>query len=168
LMIIGHAGHGKDTVCRILRDEYGMTFVSPSRLAAEKIIMPVIPYPSVDACMDDRGNHRAEWFRLISEYNRNDPARFIREIYQVSDLYCGCRSYRELSFARKEGLFRYAVWVDASHRLPPESTESCTVNAMSADYVLINTGDLDELRLRVDMMMKIFQLVRVSNARPTY
>lgn len=168
MMILGHAGHGKDTVCRILRDDHGLKFVSASRLAAEKIIMPVMSYPSVDACMDDRGNHRAEWFRLISEYNRNDPARFIREVYRESDLYCGCRSYRELSFARAEGLFRYAVWVDASHRLPPESTESCTVNALSADYILVNSEDLDGLRLRIDMMMKIFRLVKVSHARPAH
>lgn len=165
LMVMGYAGHGKDTVCKILNEDYGMKFVSATRVAAEKIIMPVMKYDSVEDCIADRVNHRKKWFDLISEYNSKDPARLIREVLKDSDIYCGVRSYREFNAARKERLFRCSVWVDASKRLPIESTESCTVNPLCTDYVLMNDGGTSELRLRLDNMMKIFSLVRFSGER---
>lgn len=162
LMILGYAGHGKDTVCEMLK-EHGFSYRSTSMILAERVIMPRLPYPSVQECFEDRKNHRAEWYDIITEYNEDDPARFIREVYQESDIYCGCRSFTELSFARKERLFDFAVWVDASERLPVESTISCTVNEMCADFRLSNNSTLTELRLRLDTMVKIFRLVRRSN-----
>jgi hypothetical protein len=41
-MIMGHARHGKDTVCEILRDTYGFTFESSSMAAARYAIYPVL------------------------------------------------------------------------------------------------------------------------------
>ena len=38
LLVIGNARHGKDTVCDILREEFGYSFRSSSDFCAEKFI----------------------------------------------------------------------------------------------------------------------------------
>ncbi len=38
LLVIGHGRHGKDTVCEILRDEYGYTFESSSKFCSKLFI----------------------------------------------------------------------------------------------------------------------------------
>lgn len=42
VVVIGHARHGKDSVCEILRDEHGLKFESASMLVAEHIIKPLL------------------------------------------------------------------------------------------------------------------------------
>lgn len=41
-MVIGHARHGKDTVCEALRDEYGLRFQSSSMYCAENAVWPLL------------------------------------------------------------------------------------------------------------------------------
>ena len=38
LLVIGHGRHGKDTVCEILRDEFGYTFESSSQFCSKLFI----------------------------------------------------------------------------------------------------------------------------------
>jgi len=128
VLILGHKRHGKDTVAEILRDDHGLSFRSSSEFIAASVVRPAmaeagITYPSAAACFADRGNHRALWFDIISEYNREDPARLAREILSVADVYVGMRSPVEFEAARD--LFDQILWVDASGRgLPPEDSSS--------------------------------------------
>lgn len=54
------------------------------------------------------------------------------------------RSRVELDKSRKA--FDLVVWVDASHRLPPESAGSMELTADDADWVLDNNSGLKHLR----------------------
>jgi hypothetical protein len=92
-------------------------------------------------------NHRQEWYEQIAAYNTPDKARLAREIYAEADMYVGIRSLDEFFAVRREGLFDYAIWVDASKRLPPESAASCTVTPLQADMTLDNNGTLEQLRI---------------------
>jgi translation elongation factor EF-1alpha len=38
LLVIGHGRHGKDTVCEMLRDDYGYTFESSSKFCSKFFI----------------------------------------------------------------------------------------------------------------------------------
>jgi len=159
LMIMGYGRHGKDTVCEILRDEYGMTFESSSlaalRLAIYPVLKELIGYQTIEECYNDRYNHRALWHELIKAYNHNDKARLGRKVYHDCDVYCGIRAKEELEAIEQADLFDYAVWVDASERLPAETTDSCTVVVRDANYVLDNNGDLDRLRFNIKIMMSL-------------
>ena len=42
VLILGHARHGKDTVAEILRDQYGLSFVSSSQFCAEHVVWPLV------------------------------------------------------------------------------------------------------------------------------
>lgn len=156
LMIMGYGRHGKDTVCELLKEMYGFTFVSSSYAAAEHVVYPVvrdlIGYSTLEECYNDRHNHRALWFELIKAFNHQDKANLGRLIYRDYDIYCGVRNAEEFDGIRKAGLFDYSIWVDRSKTLPTEPTKSCTVGPWMADYILDNNGNLDELRSKIRMM----------------
>lgn len=158
LVITGHGRHGKDTVCELLKDRYGFRFISSSLFVAETVVYPALKdrygYASVEDCYADRHAHRQEWYDLISAYNTPDGARLGRELFSHYDIYCGIRNRRELDAIKQEELCDLVVWVDASHRLPPEPGTSISVGRDQADYVLDNNGSLEDLECEVDRLVR--------------
>lgn len=105
-----------------------------------------------DSPMDlyaDRKNHRAMWYDMIRWFIREDRARLGREIFAENDVYCGLRSAEEMVALMRTGIVDHVVWVDASHRMPPEATDSCTVTKGMADTVIGNNGDVAALNRNV-------------------
>ncbi|QNN99782.1 hypothetical protein P67b_00023 [Ruegeria phage Tedan] len=181
ILVLGHAQHGKDTVCELLDREVDLTFTSSSMFCAERVIRPTLlgalataqfaewraTDPNhheallhemhemgqlADNAMDlyaDRKNHRAMWFDMIRWFNSKDQARLGREIFAENDIYCGLRSAEEMVALMRTGIVDHVVWVDASHRKPPESADSCTVTRGMADTVINNNGDLAALNRNV-------------------
>ena len=157
LMLLGFGRHGKDTVAEILRDQYEYTFSSSSWAAAEHAVFPVLApkygYTSVEECFNDRANHRQEWYELIKAYNTPDLTRLATKIYDKTNVYVGIRDRDEFYAVKNKGLFDYSVWVDASNRLPPESSDSCTIKKEDADIVLNNNGSEEDLSYQVQLTL---------------
>ena len=149
LLIIGHGRHGKDTVAEYLNVMFGMAFKSSSVHCAENVVYPALKdqygYASVHDCFADRHNHRAEWFNLISDYCKDDLARIGREIFEVSDIYCGLRNKREFHAIKNNGLVDYTIWVDRSDWLETEPKSSMSLEPWMADYIIDNNGTLEQL-----------------------
>lgn len=157
LLIIGHGRHGKDTVCEILAENYGYSFESSSRFCSKLFIYDMLKdkygYASEEECYEDRHNHRAEWYNAICDYNEKDAATLGREIFKAHDIYCGLRNKREFFAMKNTGVFDYAIWVDRSDHLPPESKDSMSLEQWMADYTIDNNRDLNQL------MFNTYQLV---------
>lgn len=157
LLVIGHGRHGKDTVCEILRDQYGYSFESSSRFCSRKFIFDELKhkynYAHEKACYDDRHNHRAEWYDAICDYNVPDASRLGREIFKEHDIYCGLRNKREFHAMRNTGVFDYAIWVDRSDHLPEEAKTSMSLEQWMADFTIDNNGSLEELQFNIDQLM---------------
>lgn len=152
LMVIGYARHGKDTVCAILRDTYGLTFESSSHFVAECAVKPYleakgVTYKNFDEMYADRVNHRADWFDAIKAYNTPDRTRLGRALFEKYDIYCGIRNSEELGALRAKGVMDFTIWVDASKRHPPEDKSSNTLTPDHADYIIDNNGTLDDLKI---------------------
>jgi hypothetical protein len=149
LLIIGHGRHGKDTVAEYLNVMFGLVFKSSSVHCAENVVYPVLKdkynYDSVHDCFADRHNHRAEWYDLISDYCKDDLARIGREIFEVSDIYCGLRNKREFHAIKNNGLVDYTIWVDRSDWLETEPKSSMSLEPWMADFVIDNNGTLEQL-----------------------
>jgi len=149
LLIIGHAQHGKDTVAEYLSHFTGLTFKSSSEFAAQRVIFdalsPKYGYKTIEECFADRMNHRQEWFDLIAEYNRAEPARLAIDLLQEADIYVGMRARRELERCRQIQLFDAVIWVDSTGRKPPESgsNELCSNDA---DFVIENKTRESDLK----------------------
>jgi len=126
ILILGLAGAGKDELAEIWQEEFGMTFQSSSRAALDNFLFDIIHkhlgYATKEEAFRDRVNHRALWYQLISMYNSKDPLRLAKEILKTSDCYVGMRRKEEVALAPT--LFDHIIWVDASERVPMESSNS--------------------------------------------
>lgn len=153
LLIIGHARHGKDTVAKMLHEEYGYTFKGSSEAAAEIFLYDVLKekygYTSPEQCFEDRVNRRKEWFEAICEFNKEDPARLAKEIMRTSDIYVGMRSDRELKKCLEDGVFFMVIGV-FDPRKELESKESFDIDLWRwSDFVIPNSGTLEDLRNKI-------------------
>ncbi len=157
LMIMGHAGHGKDTACKILKDDHGLTWQSSSDAACAHVVYPAMKeqcgYQTIEECFNDRHNHRPTWYQLIQQYNQPDPATLARKIFADHDVYCGIRHQDELKAARDANLFDFTIWIDASDRLPAEPDTSCTVSSTDATFVIDNNGTRQQFQHNIRTMM---------------
>lgn len=156
LLVIGHAQHGKDSVCEILKERYGFKFTSSSVFCNAEIVFPALQpkynYTSLHHCYIDRVNHRKEWFDLIHDYNKD--GRLAREILDKYDIYCGLRNRQE--FQESVDMFDFVIWVDASQRLPYEG-ESMQLNQTDADIIIDNNGDKASLIQKIDNVVKTLE-----------
>lgn len=157
ILVIGHGRHGKDTVCDILRDNYGFSFESSSQFCSKLFIFEMLKdrynYSTEEECYSDRHNHRAEWYDAICKYNVPDAARLGREIFKTHDIYCGLRNKKEYHAMKNTKVFDYAIWVDRSEHLPLEDKDSMTLEQWMADYTIDNNGSLDNLHFNITQLM---------------
>ena len=153
LLIIGHGRHGKDTVAAMLNEEFGLTHLASSEASSTIFVFDVLRekygYTTVDECFNDRANHRAEWYDLICDYNKNDQARLAKEIVSRANIYVGMRSSIELDECIKQGVFDVIIGV-IDPRKPFEDLASMSIDVEKYSNVLIlNDGTLEELRTKV-------------------
>lgn len=157
LLIIGHGRHGKDTVCEILRDNYGFSFESSSKFCNKLFIYNDLKekygYANEEDCYDDRHNHRAEWYDAICDYNVPDAAKLGREIFKAHDIYCGLRNKREFFAMKNTNVFDFAIWVDRSDHLPLESKDSMSLEHWMADFTIDNNGSLNDLEFNTRQLI---------------
>ena len=169
LLVIGHGRHGKDTVCDILANRYGYSFESSSQFCSKLFIFDMLKdqygYNNEEECYADRHNHRAEWYNAICEYNIPDPAKLGREIFKEHDIYCGLRNKKEFHAMKNTGVFDYAIWVDRSDFLPPESKDSMSLEQWMADFTIDNNGTLEDLHFNVDALMGYISSLQESKLR---
>jgi dephospho-CoA kinase len=153
LLIISHKRWGKDTMAEFLRNEIGLKFISSSQAAADIFIYDKLKnkygYKTSEECFEDRVNHRAEWYDLICEYNKEDKTKLAKGILELANCYVGMRDRNEIDECIKQGLFDLIVWVDASERLPEEDKDSFNIDKSCADIIIDNNGDLESFKKRV-------------------
>jgi dephospho-CoA kinase len=161
LLIISNMRWGKDTFAEILRDNFGLKFISSSQAAADIFIYKALKdkygYKTSEECFNDRVNHRAEWYNLICDYNKDDKARLAKGILELADCYVGMRDRGEIEECMKQGLFDLIVWIDSSKRLAPEPPDSFNIDQSCADIIVNNNGTLEQFRERVIRIGKVFK-----------
>lgn len=164
LIITGYAGHGKDTACEYLRDKYGLSFESSSRVLLEEVIYPKLKdkygYKDKEECYLDRVNHRAEWFDLLKEFNNPDLTALAKIIFSKYDIYCGLRNCEELHAIKKAGLVDKVIWIDAIDRVPEEPTSSITITEDDANFIVYNKHDLEAFYRNLDGLVKLLGIVK--------
>ena len=120
ILIIGQGRHGKDTVAEILRDKYGVSFMSSSEACSE-VLKPVLDVvngeKSAAEHFNERHSHRMLWMKLISLYNSADKAALAKYILSKTDVYVGMRSQLEYDECLRQKLFDVVWYVDASRRV---------------------------------------------------
>lgn len=165
IIVAGHARHGKDLFCEYMNIKH----VSSSLVALDKVIWPSVcstsvntawanKYDNKDQCFNDRGNHRNKWYDLIINYNKPDKTRLMKEIFAISDVYCGLRNREEFMLGRDNGLFDLSVWIDASEFVAPERPDSCTLLKHDCDIIITNNGTKKDLQRKALNLAKSLRL----------
>lgn len=161
LCIVGSARWGKDTVAELLKEYYGLNFISSSQACADIFIYDELKdkygYKTPEECFLDRVNHRDEWYQMICNYNKDDKAKLAKEILKYNNTYVGMRDWAEIQECLKQELFDLVIWVDASKRLPQESVESFNITTADADVIIENNGTLEELKEKVKRIGKLLK-----------
>ena len=158
-LVVGHKRHGKDSFAEILNEEFGFKFKSSSLAASEIFLYEALKdkygYETPEECFEDRVNHRSEWYTLICEYNKDDKTRLAKEILKTADCYVGMRDDKEIEECMNQGLFDLIIWVDASKRLPLESSYSFNIDISVADIIIENNGTFEDFKEKVIRLGKI-------------
>ena len=161
LLIIGNMRHGKDSFAEIMRDEFGLTFISSSQAAADIFIYDELKekygYTTSIECFEDRMNHRQEWYEMICDYNKDDKAKLAKGILSMADCYVGMRDRGEIEECINQELFDLVIWIDASERLPLEDASSFNIDKSCADIIVDNNGTEAQFRERVKRLGKILK-----------
>lgn len=144
ILILGAAGHGKDTVAALVEAQYGLDYSSSSMFVLREVIYPALKdkynYKSERECFVDRVHHRQEWHDLICRYNTPDPTRLTRKLLAENDMYVGLRNRREYLYTCH--LYDLVIWVDASERVGGED-DTLSINFDPSSMVRIdNNGSL--------------------------
>jgi len=181
LMICGFGRAGKDSVADQISKRLGVKTQCSSSLAARHVIAPQIN-KLFDSDYIDRiakvegkwvhpdiieknlfetrheGDGRKIWFDAICEYNKEDPTRLMRKLYDIADVYVGCRSLREFLAGQHE-CFQFSIWVDGSKRVAPEIT-TCEIKPENCDIIIDNNGTEFELTAKVDRLCDFLQSMK--------
>jgi len=158
ILIIGHSRHGKDTVAELISKNIGLTFKSSSKMAAMLFIYDILKhtkdYNSFEECYLDRHNNRELWHNMICEYNKKDPSKLAKDILKYNDMYVGMRSNKELLECKKQGLFDYIIGVFDPNK-PLENKDSFNINIWKHSDFIIPTGNINEVKEKVNKICKL-------------
>jgi len=147
-MITGYSRHGKGTLASGFL-EAGWKCKDSSYASAEIFLFDALKgelgYRTVQECWQDRHNHRARWYEMISGYNASDNCRLMRGIYEHNDVYVGIRSRQELLTGLDQRLVDLVIWVERPS-YAAESHQSMNIRKGDSDIVVYNTGEVGDLR----------------------
>lgn len=155
LIVIGHAGHGKDTFCEMM----GLNYESSSLAAVKLFLFDQMReqhgYNTPEELYANRGKHRTEMHERIKAFNTPRKHRLAEIILETNDVYCGMRDREELQACRFHGVADLVVWVSDSFRKPPESAGSINVTTDDADVLVLNNGTLEDLRQKAAGLRRV-------------
>lgn len=158
IAICGHGDHGKGTVASYVALKTGRRYRESTSQAAARVVFAALKdkygYKTVQEAWDDRRNHREEWADIIWEYNEPDGLTLYREMLADNDILEGVRRASEFQALKTAGMVQTAIWVDASKRKPPEGPGSCQITPEDCDHIVDNNGDLDDLKVQLDLLVK--------------
>ena len=144
-LVLGHAGHGKTTACKLLEERFGVKTMGSSK-AALPFIAPAwraaIGSEESDLSLYERkAEHRILLKELILLYNTPDKTALSQLVLSLADGYDGMRSKQE--FKESRSLFDRIFWVE-NPRQPLD--ESMDIEFDEGMEIIPNYGSLDDLR----------------------
>jgi len=166
ILILGHAGHGKDTFAEMLREASGniLTSCSSSWFMTEYVLgkfekcaaQPNFsPYKTKEECYNDRYNHRSFWFECIADYNKeHGMAHLGKELTRCYNIYTGMRNPHEYVACIKENVFDVIFYVDASDRVPLEDKSSNQMNFSHEMFAVDNQSNLENLKQQAENIIE--------------
>lgn len=157
ICIIGHKGHGKDTVADLISKHSNLRCTGSSVRALEIFLFDILKekhgYKNIEEAYLDRDSCRQDWFDSIQAYNTPDKTKLATEIMLDSDVYIGMRDLEELQTCLQTGVFDVVIGV-LNPRKPKEIGSNKIDVEKYSDLLVINDGDLQDLENKVVYLLK--------------
>jgi hypothetical protein len=157
ILVIGHKQHGKGTFAALATAEFNLKAMGTSRfgtLHMFSLMKDTHGYATPEACYNDRGNHREYWFTELERYNKNNPSQLIEDIYANHSLAEGLRNRYEFNGVKKNVKPDLIIWIDASKRMPMESTKSMELTQDDAHISIDNNTTEADFLIRSRALLK--------------
>ena len=150
----GHGRSGKDTAAFAFSRITGLKYAGSMSWINKSVVAQALDLPEQTA-WETRHQRRMDWYNILNEYRKADPARLIRESMSFGQVISGIRDFSELQAATAEGLIKFSVWV---HRPGIENDPTVTYTSSDCTHVLANDGDLSLLESRLKALACEFGL----------
>jgi hypothetical protein len=157
ILVLGHGGHGKDTLCVALQTTFKLTYLSSS-LAALPYIFPVLSLVTRATLPEEaykrRKDNRELWRELIALYNCQDKSALARRVVAHADIYNGMRCRKEFEASRH--LFDLIFFVDAFDRVGFDKTMDIAFDENTMTLI-DNNHTFNELYRQVEGLSHLFE-----------
>ncbi len=163
IAICGMARSGKTTASKWITENTSLRYSRSTSEAAAQLVYDTIKasskpcwYRNVRDAWNDRVNRRAQWARIIWDYNQPSGTRLYEEMLeQGEDILDGIRKSSELKACRD--LLDLSIWISRPNT--HESNASCEIQAVDCDITIHNNGTLEELNAKLHHLCKDFEVV---------
>lgn len=160
IMILGHRGHGKTTVAKILEKHFYFSFVDTTvkvcNIARHFLRNNEDTEYAVGNCEVNEHNFDSFYTKnkdsvrdimksALRDYTKDDPARLIREQFMVCDTYAGCRSQIEYDSAKE--LIDLTLWIKDDRKLEDDPTMDIQLD--DSMIVINNSGSIMQLERNI-------------------
>lgn len=142
-MILGHRYHGKTTLAKLLDYRFGFAFQDTTLPLRELTKEFLKNHPEFDMepldfhtkFHNDKDSVRHIMVDALADYNKDDPAQFIKDRFETSDIYAGCRSIAQYEAAKP--IIDFTFWIKDSRREEDDPTMEIKY---TPDMILINNS----------------------------
>lgn len=149
LMVMGHGRHGKDTVCEMMEEMYGIRFRSSSFACSEIVICKILTDDEAEREFLDflPKNMRSRMYKTIKDYREGWSAHFRNVEYLASFetwVYDVRSQYREFWFQA----IRWYNWGDPTklfREIMSEADVYCGIRDPRELNAIVNSGLLDDV-----------------------
>jgi hypothetical protein len=153
IMILGHRYHGKTTLAEILERRFNFAFQDTTRPLKELTGNFIEKHPEFGISLPefklkfavDKDAVRHVMVAALADYNKDDPARFIKDRFERSNIYAGCRSIEQ--YAAAKSIIDFTFWITDSRREEDDPTMELK---RTSDMIFIdNSGTKLQLEYQV-------------------
>ena len=155
LAVVGRGRAGKDTVAEWLEANTVLRFKGSCSWTGRLYVADRLGITPEEAWAT-RHERRMEWYDLLNEYRREDPARLIKDVLKHSDVVVGVRDGVEMKAAIDARLVDLVIWVDRD--VPEDPT--LTFGEELADVILPNRWAVADLHRRVEALARSLRILR--------
>lgn len=155
--VVGMTQHGKDEVSSYLAKKLDLTFNNASMTAIDTFMWPVVrdslDYKTQQEFYDNRHQHKVLMHELYGLFNRTNPSAFSEVVFEKGDIYNGIRHQEQIDKGMADGIATHVIWVDASERKDPETSDSFKLKYKDEYIWIDNNGTLEELHSKLDSLV---------------
>jgi hypothetical protein len=164
IMVLGHKDHGKTTVANMLHTKFGFAYKDSTQRVLEitqkyieaRPLYPISKSAFLRKYKDNKNSVRDVLKEALTSYTQSNPAKLIKQQYEVCDVYAGLRSSVEYQAAKD--IIDFTFWVQDPRKEENDPTMDIVFDPDTMIHIN-NNGSL--LQLECNLKHTLYQLAGI-------